>query len=221
MDYFNKHDYAPALCHLHRALDIEQTLHGTDNHTNIAKIIGHIALVHQYRGDNELALKDFQRALSIEQRCLPDQHIYIGFRFENLGSCHIRQAEYQLALQYYRQALVIIEKMLPIYHRYHAVTLKGIIDSLDHLGDYGQAIEYAVRKLDYDQAIYKGWTMARLSELHLKINDSSKADQYFQDALTFYRQNQSNNSNAILKLREKLKQLEQSFSSISDNKINF
>ncbi len=221
LDYFYKCDYHLALSHLHRALDIEKKLHDKDGHTNISKILGHIALVHQYSGNTELALESFQRALSIEKLLLPSQHIYIGLRFENLGSCYIRRAEYQLALQYYQRALAIIERTLPIHHRHHAIILKGIVNSLDYLGDYRQAIEFAVRKLDRDQTVYKGWTMACLSELYLKINDSSKAYEYFQDASTFYEKNQSNNSFAISKLKEKLKQLEQSFLSNTGDKINF
>jgi len=221
LDYFYINDYRLALCHLQRALDIETTLHGKNTHTNISKILGHIALLHQYCGDNELALKDFQHALSIEQRLLPSQHIYVAYRFEDLGSCHLRRAEYQLALQYYQQALAIIERTLPIHHRHHAITLKGIIDSLDYLGDYKQAIEFAIRKFNIDQGVYKGWTMARLSELYLKINNSDKAYRYFQDALIFYEKNQSNNSSAIPKLKKKLELLQQSFSSVTGNMINF
>ncbi len=205
------HDNPLALTHFHRALDIEVKLHGEDNSTNISKLLGHIGLVHLHSGNIKAAFKYLQHALSIEQRLLPSQHVYIGLRFENIGSCYMHQREYQLALQYYQQALGIVERTLPIYHRHHAITLKGIINSLDCLGNYKQAIEYAIRKLDIDQALYKGWTMAGLSELFLKLNHSSKAYQYFQDALAFYEKNQSSNFSAISKLRKRLKQLELSF----------
>jgi tetratricopeptide (TPR) repeat protein len=197
-------------------LDIEVASHGKDSNTNISKILGHIGLVHEHHENYELALENFQHALSIEQRLLPSQHIYIALRFENIGSCYLRRTNFQLALQYFQQALTIIERILPLDHRHHVLTLKGIVDSLEHLGDYKQAIEFAIRKLDHDPAIYKGWTMACLSELHLKLNDLSKAYQYFQDASTFYEKNQSDNSSAITKLEKKLKTLEQSFLTISD-----
>jgi len=63
--------------------------------------------------------------------------------------------------------------------------------------------------------------MVRLSELHMAIDDLSKAYQYFQDALTFYTQNQSSNSIIMSKFKRELKQLEQSFALITSNKINF
>jgi hypothetical protein len=63
--------------------------------------------------------------------------------------------------------------------------------------------------------------MVHLSELYLKIDDSSKAYQYFQNALTFYAQNQSSNSIIISTFKEELKQLVQSSSLITGNKINF
>lgn len=221
MDYLFKHDFQFALCHLQRALDIETALHGKDANTNISKRLGHIALVHQFCGDNELALKYFQDALSIEQRLLPPHHFYIGLRLENLAACHMHRAEYQLALQYYQQALVIVERTLPVHHKHYSIALHGIIDSLDHLGDYEQAIEFAFSKLDIDQTLYKGWIIVHLSELHLKINDLNKAYQYFQDASIFYEKNQSKKSSALPKIKKKLKELEQSFSTITNNQSSF
>jgi len=149
--YMRKSDNRLALCHLHRALDIETTIHGMDGNTNISKILGHIGLVYIHDGNAKEALRYIQQALNIEQRLLPVQHAYIGFRFENLGSCYMCQGDYPLALYYYEQALSIMERTLPTYHRYYPITLNGIIKSLDYLGEHEQAIEFAIRKLNIDQ----------------------------------------------------------------------
>ena len=158
--------------------------------------------------------------MNIEQRLLPSQHIYIGLRLENNGLRYQLQAEYKVALEYYQRAQSIAERTLHPYRVRHHKILKGIMDTLYHLGNYNQAIEFVISILENDLTVYKDWTMARLSELHLEINDSSKAYQYFQNALIFHQQNQSNNSFIISMLKEKLKKLKRSFLTDTDHNKN-
>jgi tetratricopeptide (TPR) repeat protein len=205
---------------LHRALDIEVALRGKDNTTKISKIFGHMAVIHQYCGNIELALKYFQHALSIEQRLLPSEHVYIALRFEDIGLCYALQNEHNLALEYYEKALSIVKRTLPVHHKLYRKILTGVMDALYDLGNYRQALEFALSILDDDSTEYKGWTMARISELYLKLNDSSKAYQYFQDASAFHKENQSSHSRIIPKLKNKLEELEQLFLSSNDNKRN-
>ena len=163
-------DFQRASHHLHCALDIEIALRGKDSHTNISKIWSHLALLHQHWDNTELALEYFQHALKIDQQLLPPEHtcMYIGLRLEQLGSCHEYRAEYELALEYYQRALIIAERTLPTYHKLHRDTLVDIINALDHLGAYEQAIEFALRKLDIDQPEDRNWTMERMSGLYLQ-----------------------------------------------------
>jgi tetratricopeptide (TPR) repeat protein len=219
--YTFKSDNQLALYHLHQALDIETKLHGNDNNTNISKILGHIGLTHLHDGNTEKALEYFQHALSIEQRLLPCEHIYIALRFEDIGLCYELRMEYALALEYYQRALNIVDRILPISHKRRRQILKGILDTLYKSGAYSKAIEFANSILDNDTTIFKGWTIVRLSELFLKINDSNTAYKYFQDASIFYEKNRSNNSSVISTLKQKLNELEPSFLSITGDKINF
>jgi tetratricopeptide (TPR) repeat protein len=214
-----KPDNQLALYHLHHALDIETKLHSNDNNTNISKIIGHIGVAH-LQGGNPKALEYFQHALSIEQRLLPCEHIYIALRFEDVALCYELQTEYTLALEYYQRALNIVDRILPINHKRRRQILKGILDTLCKSDAYADAIEFATNILDNDTTIFKGWTMACLSELCLKTNDSSKAYKYFQDASIFYEKNRSNNSSVISTLKQKLNELKPSFLSITNDKIN-
>jgi tetratricopeptide (TPR) repeat protein len=206
-----KPDNALALYHLQRALDIEMKLHGNENNTNISKILGHIGVAYLRDGNPKKALEYFQHALSIEQRLLPCEHIYIALRFEDVALCYQFQAEYTLALEYYRRALNIVERILPISHKRRRKILKGTLDTLFKSGAYTDAVEFALSILDDDTTVFKGWTMARLSELFLKTNDLNTAYKYFQDASNFYEKNRSSNLSVISNLEKKLKELKPSF----------
>ena len=128
-----------------------------------------------------------------------------------MALCYEFQAEYTLALEYYRKALNIVERILPISHKRRRQILKGTLDTLCKSGAYTHAIEFALSILDDDTTVFKGWTMARLSELFLKTNDLNTAYKYFQDASNFYEKNRSSNLSVISNLEQKLKELKPSF----------
>ena len=206
-----KPDHELALYHLHRALDIETELHGNENNTNISKILGHIGVAYLHDKNPEKALEYFQRALTIEQRLLPCEHIYIALRFEDVALCYEFQTEYTLALEYYRKALSIVGRILLISHKRRRQILKGILDTLHKSGAYRDAIEFAISILDDDTTIFKGWTMACLSELYLKTNDLNAAYKYFQDASNFYEKNRASRLRVVSQLEQKLEELKPIF----------
>ena len=69
MDYFYLSKFDLAFDYFNLALIIETIMHGGEqNHTNISKILGHLALINQNRGYDHLALDYFMHALQLNNR---------------------------------------------------------------------------------------------------------------------------------------------------------
>jgi len=115
LDYYCLGDFDQAFNYFNRALTIETSIHGGEHgHTNISKILGHLALIHNGRGDRHLALDHLMRALKVEQEILPPQHHYIGFRYGDIASIYASNNDTELAFLYYCRALPIIEQTVPV-----------------------------------------------------------------------------------------------------------
>lgn len=133
LDYYTKSDLRQALNRHFCSVDLKTKMSPNDNHTHIARVSGLIANIFQVCGDFKLAHYYLWRALLIEQRLLPQQHIYIAFRYENLASLYACEKKYALALVYYLQALDIVRRTLPIYHNKNLLISNGIKNVLKHL----------------------------------------------------------------------------------------
>lgn len=133
LDYYANSDLRAALNHLYRSLDLKIKLFGENGHTHIARVLGPIAKIFQELGDYKLAHEYLFRALLIEQKFLPPEHIYIAFRYENLASLYVCQKKYILAFVYYCQALYVVKRRLHVHHAKYTLILNGINNVLKHI----------------------------------------------------------------------------------------
>ena len=134
VDYYCFGDYNLAFLYFNRALNIEKALHGGEHgHTNISKLLGHLAYVYDMRGDKYSALDHFFRALKIEQEILPPQHFYIGFRYRDIAAIYASNDNFELAFLYYCRALSILEGILPTQHIKYICTTRSLVTILEIL----------------------------------------------------------------------------------------
>jgi tetratricopeptide (TPR) repeat protein len=134
LDYYCSCNFDEASDYFNRALTIEIAIHGSERgHTNISKTLGHLALIHEVRGDRHLASDHLMRALKIEQEILLLQHHYIGCRYEDIASLYASNNDKELAFLYYCHVLSILERILPVQNARYLHTTQSLITILHNL----------------------------------------------------------------------------------------
>ncbi|CAF1150616.1 unnamed protein product [Didymodactylos carnosus] len=99
------------------------------------------------KGEYDLALMNYEKALKIKLKALPPDHPDIASSYNNMGIVHLHKGEYDLALMNYEKALKIFLKALPPYHPDIALTYNNMGIVHLHKGEYDLAL------MNYEKAL--------------------------------------------------------------------
>jgi len=100
------------------------------------------------KGNNEIALEWFQRALDGKERVLGKDHLSTLDTIHNMAGVFRRQRQYSKALQWYQRALDGKEKTLGKYSHSTLATVHGMADLFDKQREHNKALEWYQRALD-------------------------------------------------------------------------
>ncbi len=114
-------------------------------------------------GENEIAIKLFEKALIILKNTLGQEHTDVANNYVFIGKIYVNMAQYEKALTLYQNALAIRIKEFGQNHSSVAELLKLIANVYGDMNNFNIAIEYYLNAL----VINKN----KLGEDHLKIAD--------------------------------------------------
>ncbi|CAF4220264.1 unnamed protein product [Didymodactylos carnosus] len=75
-----------------------------------------LGIVHQNKGEYDLALMNYEKALKIQLKALPPDHPLLAATYRNIGLLHEATRTWQSALEYHSKAAGIRCKSLPTTH---------------------------------------------------------------------------------------------------------
>ncbi|CAF1286037.1 unnamed protein product [Didymodactylos carnosus] len=84
--------------------------------SDIALCYTGLGLVHQDKGEYDLALMNYEKALKIQLKALPPDHPLLAATYRNIGLLHEATRTWQSALEYHSKAAGIRCKSLPTTH---------------------------------------------------------------------------------------------------------
>ncbi|CAF1451444.1 unnamed protein product, partial [Rotaria sordida] len=119
---------------------------------NRAYNLFYLGCINVEKGEYSLAVTHFQDALHIEQILFKDKyHQIIPSTLRGIAWVYEKKGEYNTSLKYHRQALEQTKKNFPSVHPLIAVSFYSI-SSVNHcLGNYEEALEYALKALCMNQ----------------------------------------------------------------------
>jgi tetratricopeptide (TPR) repeat protein len=104
-----------------------------------AKVLSHLALAVDRRGDHHEAAALLQEVLSVRRRLLPEDHPDIITCLNNLASCLFKHSEYERAVKLYEEVLAMKRRSLPRDHPDIALSLHNLSNCHMTQGEYGKA----------------------------------------------------------------------------------
>jgi tetratricopeptide (TPR) repeat protein len=154
-----------------------------------AEFLSGVGLVYYDVGDNNEAIKCFEKALKIDKKIYGEEHPDVARRLNNLGGAWYALGDAKKAIEYYEKALKIDKKIYGEEHPDVATMLNNLGGAWYALGDAKKAIEYYEKALKIDKKIYgeEHPSVARdLNNLGLAwdaLGDAKKAIEYYEKAL--------------------------------------
>ncbi|CAF0761447.1 unnamed protein product [Didymodactylos carnosus] len=98
----------------------------TVDDSSIANCYRGLGIVHQNKGEYDLALMNYEKALKIRLKALPPDHPDIALTYRNIGLLHEATRTWQSALEYHSKAAEIRRKSLPTTHPQLVITENDI-----------------------------------------------------------------------------------------------
>ncbi|MEM8930249.1 MAG: serine/threonine-protein kinase [Acidobacteriota bacterium] len=155
---------------LHEAVTIFEAAYG-ENHVGLGNAVTNLASLAVGRGDLEVAVERFERALAIRRATLGDDHAEVGVAWFNLGQTQSDLGRDADAGRSYRRALAIFEAGLDDDHPYVAFGRYGLARSLVGRGRHGEAEPLLARALAAVESRFAPDHEARvaITELHAEV----------------------------------------------------
>jgi len=176
-----------------RALTMHGKLHGNHNNLSSADSYNDMANVFLDKGDRDAALKNYRKALKIQEAILDKSHPSLATTRNLIGMALKRRRDYDEALGEFNAALAIQKEVLGEDHVETAMTFENVASVMSSLDDLEGALEmYQKAKIVYEKVlgIYHPSTATVLQALGTIQNELDNVD----DALQCFR--------AALEIRE-------------------
>jgi tetratricopeptide (TPR) repeat protein len=132
--------YDEAEPELERALALRQERYGA-NHPLVAKSLNQLGNLALYRGQPDVALGHYQRALAIRQAVAGgEDNAEIALAVGNVAVAQEKLEDYAAALTSYERALALKRRFFGPTHREVAKTLSNLANALSFLGRHDEAV---------------------------------------------------------------------------------
>jgi CHAT domain-containing protein/tetratricopeptide (TPR) repeat protein len=175
--YRNLGDYAQALDYVREALDIQ-----TSSHQELDQLtLIDLGTIYIDLGQYTLALATLKKSLAVrQQNCECNAFSKMGFIYKELG-------QYKQALYYLQKALTLAGKGDKDRHN----VLNYLGEVYAQKGQYSKALEFFNQALSAEipagEQSVRGYILNNIALVKLRLNDSNKALENYQEALTVFR----------------------------------
>jgi tetratricopeptide (TPR) repeat protein len=134
-------DLSAAIPLMRSAVEMQQTLRGSEPHPDTAEALNDLAMLLWRKGDYDETEKYFNESLAMYRRLLGEKHIYIADGLENLASTLQDKGDLARAEPIYQQSLAMFRELLGNEHPRVALTLHNLASLQYDRGHAEQAIE--------------------------------------------------------------------------------
>jgi len=186
---YNQGDYAASRLIYERALEIAETVLGS-NHSTTASILNNLASLMRAQGDYVAARPLLEHALAIQEATLGPTHPATASSLNNLAALLYAQGEYSASRPLLERALAIAEVALGPAHPDTALSLNNLAGLLEAQGDYAAAQFLYERALAIYEAVLgpthpaTASSLNNLAELLKEQGDRAAARPLLERALT-------------------------------------
>ncbi|CAF0897422.1 unnamed protein product [Didymodactylos carnosus] len=177
--------YDQSLKYFHNLLDNHLT-----RDEDIAVIYNYIGTVHQYKGDFDKGLENFERAYNLMMNSTPQPRIKDSAKpLRNMGNISYERAQYDKALELYIQALEIFEMHYGNEHIETALTLNSIGLVYHKRGHYVRSLDYHEKSLRIKQKQLPSahcdiaTSLMNIGSVYRKMNEFNRSLEYYQKSL--------------------------------------
>ncbi|CAF0847284.1 unnamed protein product [Adineta ricciae] len=139
------------------------------------------------------AIKFYEKALEIDQKMFPSNHLSFAASYNNIGEVYRKMTAYSDALCWYDESLNIQEQSLPSDHPDLASSYNNIGIICGEMGDYSKALIYHEKALQIRQKSLPsahpdlGGSYDNIGSIYLKMGNYTKALPYYEKSLKIRR----------------------------------
>lgn len=181
-------------------------------HPSLLHALGSYADLQSENGNHKQAQDLIERSLEVRQTVFGDNHPMTADGLNQLAEAFYEQGLYKKAADFYRKGLKIKAETLGRNHLALVGILRDLAKSLIALGEYPEARNHLRRALQIhlvhtDQETI-GLTFGTLAYLNFKEGNLSEAENLYQHALSFYKNDQLGQHYDAIKLQIELDKLQ-------------
>lgn len=143
---FDRHENNQALDYLRDARQLFEQVHG-DVHIEVARALSCIGGCYEHKGNYKKAIKFYNQALEIHNKCADPNHLIQCLMLIALGNIYRLEHKYDEALNEFHRALDIRTRTLPEYHSDIADCLFLIGRTLGDMDNPSASVLYLMRAL--------------------------------------------------------------------------
>ncbi len=146
------------------------------------------SFIADYLADYSVALRYFQKALTLALEIGQDAYYKLGKAYLNIGGVYEARGDYQQAQQYFNKALSIYQTINE-YSLDVATCYNCLGSSLSHVGNYDEALKYLKKALELrvsiegDQSLNSALSYNNIGSIYSSLGNYQDALSYFQKAL--------------------------------------
>jgi len=187
--YLSVYSFALLLC---QDYEIFLKYIGEDNEKELAGLYNDIGLLHNNKGDYDIALEYYQKALEIYEKVFGTEHPDTAKSYNYIGLLYNNQGNYDKALEYYMKALEIREKLFGTGYFDTATSYNNIGELHAKRGDYDKALDYYHKALEIRMKVFgtehpdTAQSYNNFGVLYMKKGDYDNALEYYMKALKIW-----------------------------------
>jgi tetratricopeptide (TPR) repeat protein len=140
-------------------------------------------------GENEEAIKFYEKSIGIFKKTLPPNHPDLATAYNTIGMVYENTGDYLKAISSQENALAIQQRVLPSNHRDLAISYNNIGNVYSKVRNYPKALSYYEKALEIDEKAIppnsRGVTATcyNIGEVYDNIGDYPKALLYYEKTL--------------------------------------
>jgi tetratricopeptide (TPR) repeat protein len=146
--------YDECIPYYERSIQIDSIKYGTTLHEDLAIRYNNLGTAYSYKGENELAIGYFQKALAIDKAVFGKRHPNIAIDYNNLGITYDSKGEYGLAINYYQKALAVDKAVFGEQRPQVAAYYNNLGSAYHSKGKYNRAIEFFEKASAIEKSIF-------------------------------------------------------------------